>query len=89
MLRRILPQIAMSGKPNAGALVDARGMSCPEPVLKLRAALRGLAPGTRVRLLATDPLAVVDVKAYCLRSGHVLVAERGAGGEWELEVERR
>lgn len=78
----------MSGKPNAPVEVDARGLSCPEPVLMLRTALRDAVPGARVRLLATDPLAGVDVKAYCLRNGHVLVAEREDAGAWEFVVER-
>jgi tRNA 2-thiouridine synthesizing protein A len=78
----------MTGKAPATVDVDARGLSCPEPVLMLRAALRDLAPGARVRLRATDPLAGVDVKAYCLRSGHVLVAEREQAGDWVFEVER-
>jgi tRNA 2-thiouridine synthesizing protein A len=68
--------------------VDARGLSCPEPVLMLRAALRAAPAGARVRLRATDPLAGVDVKAYCLRNGHALVAERERGGEWEFVIER-
>lgn len=88
---RILPQIAMTGKHAGDAVIelDARGMRCPEPVLKLRAALREAPPGTRVRLRADDPLAGVDVKAYCLRSGDALVGEREAAGEWEFVVERR
>lgn len=69
--------------------LDARGTRCPEPVLKLRAALREAPTGTRVRLRADDPLAGVDVAAYCLRSGNALVDEREAAGEWEFVVERR
>jgi tRNA 2-thiouridine synthesizing protein A len=69
--------------------LDARGLRCPEPVLRLRAALARLAPGARVHLRADDPLAGVDVKAYCLRSGHALVAERVGERETGFVVEKR
>ena len=42
-------------------LVDARGHRCPVPSLRLRKAMEGLAPGVRVTLLATDPMARIDV----------------------------
>ena len=88
MRSRILPQIAMPRKPSA-TVVDARGLACPEPVLLLRAALRDATAGARVLLLATDPLAGVDVKAWCARSGNAFVAERSAGDVVEFEVEKR
>ena len=42
-------------------LVDARGHHCPVPSLRLRRALEGAAAGDRIRLLATDPMARIDV----------------------------
>ena len=42
-------------------LVDARGHHCPVPSLRLRKAMEGLAPGVRLTLLATDPMARIDV----------------------------
>jgi len=42
-------------------LVDARGHRCPVPSLRLRKAMQGLAPGARLTLLATDPMARIDV----------------------------
>lgn len=45
--------------------VDARGLRCPMPVLRLRRAAEGLAAGTRIELLATDPAALTDVPAFC------------------------
>ena len=61
--------------------IDAIGLLCPLPVLRLAKVLKGLAPGAMVRLLADDPMAVVDVPHYCTQSGHELLAveptERG------------
>lgn len=42
-------------------IVDARGHRCPTPSLKLQKALRGVEGGTHVVLLATDPMARIDV----------------------------
>jgi tRNA 2-thiouridine synthesizing protein A len=42
-------------------IVDARGHRCPVPSLKLQKALQAAAPGSQVTLLATDPMARIDV----------------------------
>jgi tRNA 2-thiouridine synthesizing protein A len=52
--------------------IDAIGLRCPLPVLRLRKRLAALAPGARVRLLADDPMAQVDVPHFCTEQGHVL-----------------
>ena len=42
-------------------IVDARGHRCPVPSLKLQKALQKVSPGTHLTLLATDPIARIDV----------------------------
>ncbi|ODT88071.1 sulfurtransferase TusA family protein [Phenylobacterium sp. SCN 70-31] len=64
-------------------LVDARGHRCPVPTLRLRRALEAAAPGVRVRLLADDPLARIDVPHFAAEAG-VEVAERSEGPDGEL-----
>ncbi len=54
-------------------LIDARGLNCPLPVLRLRKRLHELAPGTEVELLTTDPAAQRDVPAFCEAQGHAVV----------------
>ena len=49
--------------------IDTRGLSCPLPVLKVRKAMRSVENGTEVQVLATDPLADQDLRAYCEASG--------------------
>lgn len=60
--------------------IDARGLLCPLPVLKLRKRLKPLAAGQSLELLADDPAAMVDVPHFCNESGHELVSvtERAA-----------
>ena len=55
-------------------LLDVQGLSCPLPVLKANKALRGLPPGARLVVLATDPAALKDFPAFCQETGHVLEA---------------
>jgi tRNA 2-thiouridine synthesizing protein A len=57
-------------------LVDARGHRCPVPTLRLRRALEAAADGARVRLLADDPLARIDVPHFAVEIG-AEVLERG------------
>jgi tRNA 2-thiouridine synthesizing protein A len=61
--------------------LDARGLLCPLPVLKARRRLKAMAPGRVLRLIASDPAAVVDVPHFCAESGHALLGtaeEEGA-----------
>jgi len=60
--------------------LDARGLLCPLPVLKLRKRMAPLASGACIEMLADDPAAVVDVPHFCAESGHEVVTMREAGG---------
>lgn len=50
-------------------LVDARGHHCPVPTLKLRKAHEAAEPGTELVLLATDPMARIDVPHFAGQIG--------------------
>lgn len=52
------------------ALVDARGLRCPLPVLKAEKQLAQLPAGARLTVLATDPMAKVDLPLFCTQHGH-------------------
>ena len=60
-------------------LVDARGHRCPVPTLRLRRALEHAPAGARVRLLADDPLARIDVPHFAAEAGYE-IAERAENG---------
>jgi tRNA 2-thiouridine synthesizing protein A len=68
-------------------LLDTRGLSCPLPVLKARKRLMGMAPGERLRVLATDPKAPGDFRLYCAESGHRLIEDRQDGEQFVLLLE--
>ena len=60
--------------------IDARGLLCPLPVLKLRKRMKPLAAGACAELWADDPAAVVDVPHFCAEAGHELVETREGDG---------
>jgi tRNA 2-thiouridine synthesizing protein A len=55
-------------------LVDARGHRCPVPTLRLRRALAEAPPGARVRLLADDPMARIDVPHFAAEVGATVLS---------------
>lgn len=57
-------------------LVDARGLRCPLPVIRLAAAAKDLPAGTELTVLSTDPAAKHDVPAWCRMRGHEHVETR-------------
>jgi len=59
-------------------LVDARGHRCPVPTLRLRRALEQAPAGARVRLLADDPLARIDVPHFAASIGALLLEQSEA-----------
>ena len=66
-------------------LLDARGLACPLPAIKAKAALAALAPGETLVVLATDPEAPVDIGALAAEAGHRFRAER-EGAAWRLTL---
>ena len=66
-------------------LLDARGLACPLPAIKAKAALAALPPGATLVVLATDPEAPVDIGALAADAGHAFHAEREGGG-WRLTL---
>ena len=67
-------------------LVDARGHRCPVPTLRLRRALEAAPSGARLRLLADDPLARIDVPHFASDAGCELVAREEDGATLSFVV---
>jgi tRNA 2-thiouridine synthesizing protein A len=66
--------------PDDEILIDARGHRCPVPTLRLRRALEDAPAGTRVRLLADDPMARIDVPHFAGQLGLDLLEQGEAEG---------
>ena len=68
-------------------IVDARGHLCPTPSLRLQKAMREAGPGVRLTLLATDPMARIDVPHLMAGLGGRVVSIDDADGVLTIEVE--
>jgi tRNA 2-thiouridine synthesizing protein A len=68
--------------------VDARGLLCPLPILRLARAFRNAPPGTVATLLATDPVAVEDVNVFCREKGHELLSTSEDGAVLSFRVRK-
>ena len=68
--------------------VDARGLLCPLPILRLARALRRAPGDTVARLLATDPAAVDDVEMFCQEGRHELLSTEREGATFVFRVRK-
>ncbi|MDR2261261.1 MAG: sulfurtransferase TusA family protein [Azoarcus sp.] len=70
--------------------VDARGLNCPLPVLRLKKALAELQGGQVVRVLATDPSSTRDFDAFIRQTGHELLRrDEVSDGAFEFFIKRK
>lgn len=72
---------------SAPVVVDARGHRCPVPSLKLMKAMQNATPGARFVLLATDPMARIDVPFLMSQKGGKVLAIEEADGTLSLTIE--
>ncbi len=74
----------MSDQPNLPPVhcveLDARGMSCPLPLLKAKLELNRMASGEVLKVLATDAGSQRDFRAFARLAGHALLHEEVEGG---------
>jgi len=61
----VLPLLDIRG------FVDGRGLACPMPLLKTKVALRNVAIGESLYIVATDPNSQADITAFCRQSQQV------------------
>lgn len=68
--------------------VDARGQSCPGPLVTLAKALKEAASGDLLELIATDPGSRSDVPSWAEISGNELLESSEADGEFRYLVRK-
>jgi tRNA 2-thiouridine synthesizing protein A len=71
----------MADRPNIPPqTLDTSGYRCPLPVIRLEAALRGMADGAQVTVIADDPVAAIDIPHFCREAGHDVARLESAAG---------
>ncbi|HEX5373307.1 MAG TPA: sulfurtransferase TusA family protein [Aquabacterium sp.] len=72
--------------------IDARGLTCPLPILRAKKALSDMQSGEVLKVLATDPGSVRDFQAFARQTGNDLLdqqAEQVAGQDEYIHILRR
>ena len=72
----------------ATELLDVKGLNCPLPILRAKKALKSMAPGATLEVLATDPGAVKDFEAFCRTTGNELVESSEDGKIYRFVIRR-
>ncbi len=73
---------------SATTTLDAKGLSCPLPVLKAQKALKDMGQGETLEIFATDPGSVKDFASFCDATGNTLVDSSEAGGVYTFMIEK-
>jgi tRNA 2-thiouridine synthesizing protein A len=79
----------MNEHPTADRELDTTGLFCPEPVMMLHNAVRDMAPGEVVRVIATDPSTQRDIPKFCAFLGHELLATESSAAEFRYLVRKK
>jgi tRNA 2-thiouridine synthesizing protein A len=69
--------------------LDARGLACPMPIVKTAQAMKALASGELLEVLATDPGSVKDFAAWSRTTGNELVDQTADGGVFRFVLRRK
>jgi tRNA 2-thiouridine synthesizing protein A len=69
--------------------VDARGLSCPMPIVKTAQAMKSITSGSLIEVLATDPGSVKDFAAWSRTTGNELVEQSADEGVYRFVLRRK
>ncbi len=70
------------------AELDARGLNCPMPILRAKKALKDLASGDTLKVMATDPGSVKDFEAFCRTTGNELLETSEDAGVYTYLIKK-
>jgi len=70
-------------------MVDARGLSCPMPIVKTAQAVKTIPSGAALELLATDGGSIKDVAAWCKATGNELIEQTSDGAVYRFVIRRK
>jgi tRNA 2-thiouridine synthesizing protein A len=68
--------------------IDARGLLCPMPIVKLSKAVKEMSSNELILLQATDPGSIPDVAAWSKQTGNPIVAQDQVGKEMRFWIRK-
>lgn len=69
--------------------VDACGLQCPGPILKMKKSIDAIAEGQRIEMISTDAGFARDASAWCDTTGNKLISNTTEGGRFTVIIEKR
>jgi tRNA 2-thiouridine synthesizing protein A len=78
----------MSTDINFDQMLDAKGMSCPLPILKTKKAIDGLSKDQVLKVETTDPGSKNDMSAWAKRSGNEILRFEEASGTFTFYIKK-
>lgn len=69
--------------------VDARGLNCPMPIVKTAQAVKAMASGQTLEVLATDPGSVKDFAAWAKTTGNPILEQSTDGGVFRFVLQKK
>lgn len=69
--------------------IDACGLQCPGPILKMKKTMDQLTPGERVEISSTDPGFPRDAAAWCKTTGNQLISKESSAGKSVVVIEKK
>ena len=84
------PQPTIGDKTmNVDKELDAKGLSCPLPIVKTKKALNDMASGQILKVLSTDPGSVRDMEAFAKQTGNALVESTQENGAFVFFMRKK
>ncbi|MDR3089114.1 MAG: sulfurtransferase TusA family protein [Desulfobulbaceae bacterium] len=79
---------AVGGDVAANSVLDAKGLSCPMPLLRTKKEIGKLKSGEILQIDGTDPGSRNDIPGWCERSGHTYLGEKEMPGYFSFFVKK-
>ena len=73
---------------DAAVRIDACGLSCPGPIMKLKEAVDRIDSGQTIEIIATDPGFARDAEAWCRSTGNDFISSEASAGKYRIVVAR-
>lgn len=68
--------------------LDAKGLSCPMPLLRTKKAINSIGSGQVLEVLGTDPGSKNDLPGWCERSGHTFLGAKDDDGFFRFFIKK-
>lgn len=68
--------------------LDAKGLSCPMPLLRTKKAIDAIASGQVLEVLGTDPGSKNDLPSWCERTGHTFLGDSEDAGFFRFYIKK-